>query len=243
MVHSVTSKSRQSPKQTDLSPLLSTTDELAKSDQAFEVQLARSSLEYLNGTWGVGQYRDDPERALCWVSEIIGLRHNQAKGLGGVPRKAVWESSDRFSAQFTFNWAKPFLFGTHASTGRGPGFETMFSWINEMLRDVPIHQVWQVQADGALRTVTIPFLDSPLKCVAFAIGCIAGNRWEMRGRVRLCPFIPRGETGRHLFLDYRTGADGAFLPGKAREYCSEQHSNAQRQRDFKRGNKVKRKHK
>lgn len=220
-------------------PSASGGQELITNDRDFDVQLVRSALDYVNASRGVGEFVADPEQPLQWVREVVLERYRRAKGIGRVPIKPDWTRSEPVAAQLAVSFMLNSLrrWDRERATGRAaPGEATAFEWVNSMLRDVPMLQYWQISS-GKLVLVTVPQLDNALRCVAYAVACIAGNRWDMGGSLATCPFVPASESTPHLFLDYRLDENGKFMRGSPQRFCCLKHSNAFRQRQFKRGRK------
>jgi len=186
----------------------------------------RSALDYVNGTLGVGEWTADPDRALAWVPTVMIERYRLAKGIGAKPLKpSAWQQSDRIKAQLAVAFMLNGLtrWRTERTTGKpAPGHASAFGWVNSMLLELPMLSFWQVGPNG-LSTVTVPDLDSAERCVAYAVACVAGDRWGMVDRLDYCAFVPAGDNRPHLFL-----ADNL-----KQKFCCPGHANAQRQREFK----------
>lgn len=219
MRQSITAESRLNGPAKRLEPL----PDLAGDDRAFDEALTRSALDYVNGTWGVGPNAADPDAALAWVPGITLERYRRAAGIGAKPIKPKpFAPSDSIKAQLAVTFAINSLprWRLERSSGRpAPGEASSFEWINTMLRELPLISYWQVGRDG-LQTITVPALQSAEHCIAYAVACIAGNRWGMADRVDYCAFVPAGDAQRHLFV----------AESLKQRYCCKAHQNAHAQR-------------
>jgi hypothetical protein len=219
----VTLKSRKNSRAARPDALL---DALVTDDRAFDEHLVRSALDYVNGTLEVGPNRADPEAALAWAPKVIIERYKRASGIGAMPIKPKpWQPSNPIKTQMAVAFMVNGLarWRHERATGRSAANSgSAFEWVNSMLREVPMLTYWQVGLKG-LTAVTVPELDRAERCVAYAVACIAGNRWGMGNRVDYCGFVPASESKPHLFL-----ADNL-----KQKFCCVAHSNAQRQREFK----------
>ncbi len=223
MSQTVTAQSRHKRPVSPPEPLLGA---LVTDDQAFDEHLVRSALAYVNGTLGLGSSAAEPDEALAWVPKVMIERYRLTKGIGAKPlRPSAWQQSDRIKAQLAIAFMVNGLTRWRAerTTGKpAPGHASAFDWVNSMLLGLPMLSFWQVGQSG-LTTHTLPQLDSAERCVAYAVACVAGDRWGMGDRLDICAFVPSADSRPHLFL-----ADNL-----KQKFCCPAHANAQRQREFK----------
>lgn len=191
---------------------------LAQSDHRFDVQIVRSVIEYRNGTLGQGQFSADPESALAWVPRVVQMRVESALGGGRVG----WRASDSKDAALLVALITPQLSGAAL---RHPAL------LNSYLRKLPMRQHWEIE-NGDLFSVTLPELDCAARCAAYAAALVIGDRWQLRDRIRVCPYRPVGEDRSHLFLDYRADGEGKFARGEPMVHCCTRHGNNMRKRAF-----------
>jgi hypothetical protein len=139
--------------------------------------------------------------------------------------ESSWKRA-RYAAD-KFRWVVRYLSGDR----RAADDRAFADVIDYQLRHVPIYTRIRF-CDGRAVRQSVPVLRNVLHCTAYAVALMAEDRWGLRGRVRECPFIPRGHTQSHLFLDDSRLSETAAQQGKARVYCSSSHGSADRKRRF-----------
>lgn len=216
-------------------------DEIEAEERAFDVRLITSVIAVVNAVdfeqlealprkeW---QARCDPaHEAFSWLGPTMAERAKKAR-LIDDPRGWLWNTKGstwqqcRQSAH-QLRWIVRYFSGDDRIAGKR-AFDQV---IDSTLRFLPIYTRYRFM-DGRAVRVTIPVLRDIVQCTAYAVAIMAEDRCGLRGRVRECPFIPRGKTQTHLFLDDSRLEPGASQQGKPRIYCSTQHGGADRKRKF-----------
>jgi hypothetical protein len=106
-------------------------------------------------------------------------------------------------------------------------------WVNGVLAVLPIYSRFVLKG-RSFRLVSAPLLTTVQRCIAYAMAIIWTDRHGFRDRVRPCQFLTDptpGSLAHHYFL-----ADDA-----RQRFCSLAHSNAYRQREWRRTHKAPRK--
>jgi hypothetical protein len=108
-------------------------------------------------------------------------------------------------------------------------------WLDRVLSNVDF--VTHFERAGRRRTrITLPWLKSPEQALVYALDVLDENRWDLRHRVRKCPYVEQSSRDfGHWFLDYRLDSDDSRLTaGRSQRFCGPAHANAFRQREFRR---------
>lgn len=100
--------------------------------------------------------------------------------------------------------------------------------------DAQLGQLWIVDhyrlTGAGIERVSVPYLSTVPRCMAYVIAVLMENRWGLADRVKVCPFRPDPQEGFHVFLNFRLREDGNLLDGAGMKYCCAQHQNADSQR-------------
>jgi hypothetical protein len=203
--------------------------------RAFDVRLVTSALVYFN-EWNV--VRDSPEVPVPGIVELayawLPLVLRERAKLADVPVSNVcWKPGTYQELGDAYVAASFLLRPSRVDRGRNPeakiGFNgrllTAAEWFTRCLAPLRIYS--RFVFDGStLRKTEVPLINNVMSAVAYAIAVVLDNRWQVRDRIRRCPYDRRGE---HFFLDYRTDDKGRFLAGEQMKYCCPAHANAHRQ--------------
>ncbi|MCC7200944.1 MAG: hypothetical protein IT483_15660 [Gammaproteobacteria bacterium] len=203
--------------------------------RTFDVEVVRSAVTFWN-VWAAGPppgavlpLRKIVDQAFGWLPAVLSARATAIEVEAPTWRgDAAQELVAAHCVMFRLllgNVQHGFPAGTKIKTSTQQREDER--WLDHWLAPLPIHTRLRYR-DGQVVRLELPLLTTVQRCVAYAIGLVLENRWELSGRIRRCPFERHGL---HFFLDYRLDDAGHFLPGE-QEYCCPDHSNAHRQQRF-----------
>ena len=218
---------------------------LVRDDRAFDVKVIRSALEFINRSpdaRAAGDYPSLTAEVFGWIPEVLAAR---AKLAGIAATNVTWTSYevddgaravtfllmlavDRREMKMKDGRVLHMDILAQPDTSRIGAFGaklTAREWFERALVALPIYS--RFVFDGpALRRAEVALITNVQRVLAYALAVLLQDRWEIRDRLRCCPYTRRGI---HFFLDYRTDDQGRFLPGEPMKYCCPKHSNAHRQ--------------
>jgi len=214
---------------------------VSKNERAFDGRILRSALDFLERFYAPLVESDvaDATEYFAWVPGVIRDRmaavHREIQPYGLKSLSTAADCNDlatRFRLGIVALQERP-------PTRRRPervAHNGVEEWLDKQLRvlELTVHPVYR---NGAWQRVEIPALTTVQKCMAYALWVLHEDRWNIRGRVRLCPYRKKADTPEHYepdhwFLDFDLDERGALTLGPPQRFCTPEHANAFRQREY-----------
>lgn len=212
---------------------------LVDDDRAFDIRVVRGALDFINRGPTARMEGAYPELAREVFGWIPGVLERRAVG-AGIPQDSVkWTSFAVNDAARAITFLLMLVFTPSVGFKRpdiaaNPDNSTITAfgkqqtgreWFDEVLSTLPIYSRF-VTEGTTVRRREVALINSVPRALAYALAVLLEGRWQLRGRVRACPYTRHGV---HFFLDHRTDKKGRLLPGEPQKYCCPAHSNAHRQ--------------
>ncbi len=174
-------------------------------------QVAVAEKLFLRTTWARFVWDDHPDQS------IDGL-------VDSPPRVAFRLAVDMLCRQHHPKVYRPIRGATHSGTVWFKQF------LSEWIEPLEIVARWHVQDDGTWDFLQVPRLDSPARCVAYAISLLLLNTDELGRAVKPCVFItkrPKDEFEKHphYFVNLPvTRRNSCPMTGHGNNYQAQKHS-------------------
>jgi hypothetical protein len=200
---------------------------LAADPRAFDAKIVRSGLDFMSRFTRPFNDADVCQAAssYAWVPGIICLR---ALDVGHAIKPYELTKPKTGDECNTLALRLRLAIDGLQAPARAKAHPDLNNWLAKKITglEFSVHPVYR---SGAWLRVEIPVLKSLEQCVAYSIFLMIEDRWEFTDRVRFCPYSKQpGQE--HWFLD--VDDNGAPNIGAARTFCSDEHGNAYRQREW-----------
>lgn len=199
--------------------------------RSFDVRVVAAVLDFVNhhnhtATFSAGKIALNARggHVFGWMPDALAAR---ARAAGIQEDLTHWRGDTPAEEMLAFVYLSLWLGKSYGGFNWFGRQVTAEQWIDTLLAPLPIYTRMRFIA-GKVQRVEVPLLTTIQRCAAYAMAVVLEDRWDIRNRIRRCPFSRPGE---HFFLDYRLDRAGNFMPG-AQEYCCPAHSNAHRQQRF-----------
>jgi hypothetical protein len=177
------------------------------------------------------------EGAFDWLPAVLRERAGRA----GVPASTVkWSGDEGVDEMIEAGQVLLYTIGAFGEPSKRLRFSTAPAregkprlspeqWVNKILAALPIYSRYTFEKD-AFSLASVPLLTSVQRCVAYSLVLVWTDRHDFADLVRPCGYLVE-DSPNSLAHHY-------FLADDARQrFCTPAHSNAQRQREWRRNQK------